>query len=60
MDYSKIKSAEFEGVDHNDYPDYVDSFCVYAEIDGIKLTDNQLDELNDSDYKYDLLIQTIM
>jgi hypothetical protein len=59
MDYSKIKNAEFEDVDTNDYPDFVDSFCSYAEIDGIPLTDDQLDELNASDHKYDLLMNSI-
>ena len=59
MDYSKITSAEFEGVDHHDYPDYVDAFCVYAEIEGVPLTDEQLEQLNDSPYWYDLLIETL-
>ena len=59
MDYSKITSAEFDGVDRCDYPDFVDAFCVYAEIDGVPLTDEQLDELNDSEEKYDILIETL-
>lgn len=59
MDYSKIKNVAFEGIDYNDYPDFVDAFCVYGEINGQIMTDTQLDELNDSDEKYELLIQTL-
>ena len=59
MEYSKITSAEFEGVDHNDYPDYCDAFCVYAEIEGVPLTTDELIQLNDSIYCYDLLIETL-
>jgi hypothetical protein len=59
MDYTKITSAEFEGIDRNDYPDFVDSFCVYAEIDGTPLTQDELNELNDSDEKYEILMETM-
>jgi hypothetical protein len=56
MDFSKVKNTAFEGIDYNDSPDFVDAFCVYAEIKGEPLTEDQLNELNDSDEKYDLLI----
>lgn len=59
MDYSKIGNVAFEGIDYNDYPDFVDAFISYAEIDGEIMTDDQLDELNDSDEKYELLLKTI-
>ena len=55
-----IVNAEFENIDYNDYPDFCDSFCVYAEYeDGIVLNENELDILNGSDEKYELLIKTI-
>jgi len=56
MDYSKITNVSFEGIDHNDYPDYCDAYLTYAEIDGIPLTEDELIEVDQSDYKYDLLI----
>jgi hypothetical protein len=59
MDFEKITNPEWEGIDHRDYPDYCDAFCTYAEIDGEPLTDEQLDELNDSDFRYELLIETM-
>lgn len=59
MDFEKIENVTFEGVDYNDYPDFVDAFVSYAEYDGEIMTDDQLDELNDSDEKYELLIKTI-
>lgn len=59
MDYSKIRNAEFEGIDMADYPDFVDAFCVYAEIEWEPLTDEELDELNSSDYRYDLLMKNL-
>jgi len=57
---TKIINAEFEGIDHKDYPDYCDAFCVYAEFeDGTPLSEDALDELNDSDLRYELLIKTL-
>jgi len=56
MDYSKITNVSFEGIDHNDYPDYCDAYLTYAEIDGIPLTEDELIEVDESDYRYDLLI----
>jgi len=57
---AKIINPEFEGIDHKDYPDYCDAFCVYAEFeDGTPLTELELDELNDSDLRYELLIKTL-
>ena len=59
MDYSKIRNASFDSIDHRDHPDYTDAFCIYAEIGGQPLTDAELDELNDSDFKHDLLMETL-
>jgi len=56
----KIINAQFEGIDNSDYPDYCDAFCVYAEFeDGTQLTEIELDELNDSDLRYELLIKNL-
>ena len=56
MDFSKVTNTEWEDIDHKDYPDYVDAYCVYGEINGIPLSSKELDELNESEYWYDLLI----
>jgi len=53
----KYTNVKFEGIDHTDYPDYCDAYIVYAESNGVPLTDYELEDLNDSDTKYDLLIK---
>ena len=46
MELDKITNIELGGIDTNDYPDFVDAFIESAEIDGVELTDEELDELN--------------
>jgi len=54
MDYSKIDNVEIEGIDTNDYPDFCDAYIASADYDGVPMTDEQLDEVNDnSDFVYD-------
>ena len=41
-----LKSVDFDGIDHNDAPDYSDAFIVSAEFeDGTPLIEAQLEEL---------------
>lgn len=47
MNKENLDAVEVEGIDMNDYPDFCDSFISYAEIDGVELTDDELDELNE-------------
>lgn len=55
MKYTNVK---FEGIDHNDRPDYCDAFIVSAELNGIPLTDEQIEDLNDNSFvKHELLNQ---
>lgn len=57
LDYNKIRSIEFEGIDHKDAPDYCDAYIVYAEYDGEPMSDEQIEELNDdSDFVYERLM----
>lgn len=49
MEYEKLKNIQFDGVDERDYPDFVDAHIVYAEIDGVELTEDQLNELNNDE-----------
>ena len=54
MDYSKITNVEIEGIDFRDYPDFCDAYIVSADYDGVPMTQEQLDEINeDSQYVYD-------
>ena len=45
-----IDNIEVDGIDHRDYPEYVDAFISSADYDGVEMTDEQLDELNE-DYE---------
>ena len=53
MDYKKIDNIEIDGIDTKDYPDFCDAYIASADYDGVPMTDEQLDELNeDGDYVY--------
>lgn len=49
--------TEWDGIDHSDAPDYCDACIVSAECEGVELTDEQIEELNDSDLKLELLME---
>ena len=54
MDYKKINNVQVEGIDYKDAPDFCDAFIFYAELDGVPMTDEQIEELNnDSDFVHD-------
>jgi hypothetical protein len=61
IDVNKLENIEVEGIDTRDYPDFVDAFISYAEIDGVKLEDRQLDYLNDNhpNLVYDCVINKL-
>ena len=48
MDFKKITDIEFEGIDYNDFPDFVDSFIASAQYKGKKATDKQLNEMSEN------------
>ena len=53
IDYKKIDNIEIDGIDTKDYPDFCDAYISSADYDGVPMTDEQLDELNeDGDYIY--------
>ena len=56
----KYTNVKIEGIDHNDYPDYCDDYIVYAEVNGVPLTDDEIEELNDSDIRYELVTRYII
>ena len=58
MDYSLITNIVFDGIDHSDYPDYSDAYIVEADYDGVPMTYDQLDTLNnDFEFVYNRLIE---
>ena len=58
MDYSKIDNITFEGIQFNDYPEFTDAFIDSADYEGRKMTDTELDEINeDSEYVYEQLMK---
>ena len=53
FDYSKIDNVRVADIDFRDAPDFVDAYIDSANYDGVPMTDEQLDILNeDRDYVY--------
>jgi len=47
-----VVNPEVDGVDIKDYPDFCDAYFSYAEFaNGVKLTDEELDELTDANFE---------
>ena len=60
MELDRISNIELGGIDHNDYFDFVDAFIESAEIDGVELTDAEIEELNcNSDFVYDCVLNEL-
>jgi hypothetical protein len=49
FDINQLDDIQLDGVDIKDYPDFCDAYVESASFKGVELTDEQLDELNDSD-----------
>lgn len=47
MEYKDIDNIELDGIDTNDYPDFCDAFISSADYKGVKMTDEQLEEINE-------------
>ena len=57
LDYKLISNIQFDGIDHKDAPDYCDAYIVSADYDGVEMTDEQIELLNDDrDYVYEKLM----
>ena len=48
MDYTKLSDIEVEGIDYADYPDFCDAYISDAKLNGINLTDKELELLNEN------------
>ena len=54
MIYDLIDNIEVDGIDTNDYPDFTDAFIASADYNGVNMTDEQLEALNeDYDFVHD-------
>jgi hypothetical protein len=51
MNYDLIDNIEIDGIDTNDYPDFCDAFISSADYNGVEMTDEQLEALNE-DYSF--------
>ena len=57
MNYKLIDNIEVDGIDTNDYPDFCDAFISSADYNGVAMTDEQLEDLNeDYDFMYSAII----
>lgn len=54
MDHSKITNIKIEDIDFKDAPDFCDAFIASADFDGVPMSEEELDELNeDADFVYE-------
>ena len=55
IDTRKLENVVMADVQMFDFPDFVDAYVEYAEINGVELTDAQYDEVNEN---YEFLQQS--
>jgi|TARA_R110000850_G_scaffold27004_1_gene76713 hypothetical protein len=57
MEYKLIDNIEIDGIDTKDYPDFCDAYIVSADYDGVPMTEEQLDEINDDgQFQYECIM----
>ncbi len=58
LDLSKVHDVEVDGVHMWDAPDFCDAFISFATYDGVEMTDEQLEELNENhrDFVYEAVM----
>jgi hypothetical protein len=57
IDIKELENVVVDNIDKADYPDFCDAYISSAEIDGIELTETELDELQEQDDYYDLVLE---
>ena len=57
LDYTKINNIEVEDIDMRDYPDFCDAFISNADYNGVPMTEEQLQELNED---FDFVHEAVM
>ena len=55
LDVRKLENVVMADVHMFDFPDFVDAYVEYAEINGVELTSDQYDEVNEN---YEFLQQS--
>lgn len=58
MDLTKITDVEVDGVDYDDYPDFCDAYISSAKLNGVEMTEEELEELSTEhpDFVYETVI----
>ena len=46
IDVKKISNVVVDNIDFVDYPDFCDAYIVSADYDGVPMTDEQIEEIN--------------
>ena len=60
IDYNLIEDVWLENVTIDDYPDFADAYIISADYDGLPMSEEMLDELNeDYDYIYECMIEQL-
>jgi hypothetical protein len=58
IDTTRVDNVVVDIPDTSDYPDFSDAYIESADLDGVPMTDEELDDLNcDSDFVYDEVIK---
>ena len=58
LDLSKIEDIEFDGINHEDYPDFCDAFISSATYQNRDMTEEEL-EILDEEYR-DFVYEKLM
>ena len=60
IELGEVDNVELDGIDTNDYPDFCDAFIASADYNGVNMTDDQLEKLNEyRDYVYELVLNEL-
>ena len=61
LNLKEVDITDFDGIDHHDHPDYCDAFASEATYGERKMTEKELDLLNDeySEFVYEKLMDHI-
>jgi hypothetical protein len=58
IDYDLIDNVVFDNVQEEDFPDYADAFILSADYDGIPMTEEEIESLDD-DWVYAELMRQL-
>ena len=61
LDYAKIDNIDVENICFDDYPDFCDAYIASADYDGVEMTEDQIDQLNDDcDFVYECVLAQVL